>query len=66
MFLLALRAGLFYFLVVFSSGFMLGIIRILWVVPRFGNRAAELMEMPLMLMVNWLRVLCGFSAIGAS
>ncbi len=28
---------------------MLGPIRILWVVPRFGERMAELMEMPIML-----------------
>ncbi len=51
MFFLALRAGLFYFLAVFSAGFALGIVRILWAVPRFGARAAELMEMPIMLIV---------------
>lgn len=51
MILLALRAGLFYFVVVFSTGFALGIIRILWAVPHFGIRAAELMEMPFMLIV---------------
>ncbi|EDX83221.1 hypothetical protein S7335_400 [Synechococcus sp. PCC 7335] len=48
---LALKAGLFYFLAVFSAGFVLGVARILWVVPRFGARAAELMEMPIMLIV---------------
>ena len=31
---------------------MLGPIRILWVVPRFGTRAAELMEAPIMLVVT--------------
>lgn len=30
---------------------MLGPIRILWLVPRFGTRTAELMEMPIMLAV---------------
>ncbi|MGB3293955.1 MAG: hypothetical protein WBB01_13290 [Phormidesmis sp.] len=51
MILIALRAGLFYFLMVFSAGFALGIVRVLWAVPRFGTRAAELIEMPLMLIV---------------
>lgn len=51
MILIALRAGFFYFLMVFSAGFALGIVRVLWAVPRFGTRAAELMEMPLMLIV---------------
>ena len=51
MFFSALRAGLFYFLAVFSAGFALGIVRILWAVPRFGARAAELMEMPIMLII---------------
>ena len=31
---------------------MLGPIRILWVVPRFGTRMAELMETPIMLVVT--------------
>jgi len=31
---------------------MLGTIRTLWVVPRFGTRIAELMEMPIMLIVT--------------
>jgi hypothetical protein len=30
-------------------GFILGPIRVLWLVPRVGNRIAELLEMPLML-----------------
>lgn len=30
---------------------MLGPIRVLWAVPRFGTRMAELMEMPIMLVV---------------
>jgi hypothetical protein len=36
---------------VFGTGFVLGPIRILWAVPRFGPRMAELMEMPIMLAV---------------
>jgi hypothetical protein len=47
----ALKAGALYFIVVFGAGFILGPIRILWAVPRFGPRVAELMETPLMLVV---------------
>ena len=45
----SLEAGVLYFAVVFGAGFVLGPIRILWVVPRFGTRMAELMETPIML-----------------
>jgi hypothetical protein len=47
----ALAPGVLYFAVVFGAGCVLGPIRLLWVVPRFGSRAAELMEMPVMLAV---------------
>jgi hypothetical protein len=46
-----LKAGVLYFAVVFGAGFVLGPIRILWLVPRFGTRAAELVEAPVMLVV---------------
>ena len=46
-----LKAGALYFALVFGAGFVLGPIRILWLVPRFGTRTAELMETPLMLAV---------------
>ena len=46
-----LKAGVLYFALVFGAGFVLGPIRILWLVPRFGTRTAELMEMPIMLAV---------------
>lgn len=46
-----LKAGALYFTLVFGAGFALGPIRILWAVPRFGARMAELMEMPIMLVV---------------
>ena len=45
------KAGLLYFVLVFGTGFLLGPIRLLWLVPRFGTRIAELMEMPVMLVV---------------
>ena len=46
------KAGAIYFALVFGAGFVLGTIRTLWVVPRFGTRMAELMEMPMMLVVT--------------
>ena len=46
-----LKAGLLYFVIVFGTGFVLGPIRILWAAPRFGPRMAELVEMPIMLVV---------------
>jgi hypothetical protein len=46
-----LKAGVLYFALVFGAGFVLGPIRILWLVPRFGTRLAELMEAPVMLVV---------------
>lgn len=46
-----LKAGVLYFIITFGAGFILGPIRILWVAPYFGTRAAELIEMPVMLMV---------------
>jgi hypothetical protein len=50
-FVLIRKAGLLYFLIVFGTGFVLGFVRSVWAVPRLGSRAAELAEMPVMLMV---------------
>ena len=44
-------AALEYVARVFGAGFVLGIVRELWVRPRVGVRAAELLELPLMLVV---------------
>jgi len=46
-----LEASAVYFALVFAVGFVLGTIRTLWVVPRVGARKAELMEMPIILVV---------------
>jgi len=46
-----LKAAVVYFALVFGAGFVLGPIRILFIVPRFGVRLAELMEFPVMLVV---------------
>jgi hypothetical protein len=47
-----LKAGVLYFALVFGAGFVLGTVRILWVVPRLGTRTAELMETSIMLVVT--------------
>lgn len=49
--LIILKAAVVYFALVFGAGFVLGPIRILFLVPRFGVRLAELMEFPVMLVV---------------
>ena len=73
-----LKAAVVYFVLVFGTGFVLGPIRILFLVPRFGVRVAELMEFPVMLVVivlaaRWLVrkfqlgahvLLVGFLALG--
>lgn len=46
---LVVKAALMYFVFVFGAGFLLGTIRVLWIVPAVGTRAAELLEMPIML-----------------
>jgi hypothetical protein len=50
-FLQTLKAGVVYFALVFGAGFVLGTVRTLWIVPRFGTRTAELMEEPVMFVV---------------
>ena len=49
-----LKSGLLYFTLVFAAGFMLGTIRIFWVAPRIGERTAELLEAPVMLLISVL------------
>ena len=49
-----LKAGALYFALVFGAGFVVGPIRLMWAVPRFGTRIAELMEAPIMFIVTIL------------
>lgn len=46
-----LSAGFVYFLIVFGAGFALALVRLPFLVPRFGVRTAELLETPVMLAV---------------
>jgi hypothetical protein len=46
-----IKAGVTYFGLVFGAGFVLGVVRTLWVVPQVGEMWAELLEAPLMLVV---------------
>ena len=45
------RAGVTYFALVFGAGFALGMVRVPLLVPRLGERWAELAEMPVMAVV---------------
>ena len=47
-------AGLAYWAVVFALGFVLGTIRVLWLVPLAGLIPATLVELPVMLGASWL------------
>jgi 2-hydroxy-6-oxonona-2,4-dienedioate hydrolase len=46
-----LKAAILYFAAVFGAGVVLGTLRGLWLAPQIGVRAAELVEMPFMLVV---------------
>ena len=46
-----LRACIAYFGIVFGAGFLLGSVRVPFLVPRLGERIAELIEMPFMFAV---------------
>lgn len=50
----SLRAGAAYFALVFAIGFALGTIRVLVVIPRFGDTNAVLIELPVMLVLSWM------------
>jgi len=49
-----IRAALVYFAIVLGTGFVLGVFRVPILVPRMGERWAELAEMPIMAVVIFL------------
>jgi hypothetical protein len=46
-----IKAGMAYFSLAFGAGFVMGAIRVTFMVPRLGERVAELIEMPFMFIV---------------
>jgi len=50
----ALKPAAAYFALVFGTGFVLGTIRTIVLVPRVGVRAAELLEIPIMIVASGL------------
>jgi hypothetical protein len=46
--------GLLYFVLVFGAGFVLGPIRVLFVEPHIGTRAAELIDLAIMAVWIWV------------
>lgn len=50
----AVKAGLVYFVSVFAIGFILGMIRIPFLAPLFGDLNAVLIELPIILSMAWL------------
>jgi hypothetical protein len=50
----AVKAGLVYFVSVFAIGFILGMIRIPFLAPLFGDLNAVLIELPIILGLAWL------------
>lgn len=49
----AALAGSLYFGAVFAAGFVLGAVRVLVLLPRLGETAAVVLELPLMLVLSW-------------
>jgi hypothetical protein len=56
----AIQAGLLYCAIVFAAGFVLGVIRTMWVSPLSGELVAVALEAPVMLAIAW--VACGWIA----
>ncbi len=53
----AVKAGTTYFGLVFAAGFILGTIRVTWLIPSLGEWAGSLIELPVILLISW--IVCG-------
>jgi hypothetical protein len=67
----ALKAGVAYWAVVFGIGFLLGTVRVLWLVPRVGEEVAVLVESPVILGASllaawWLTRVFRLTRVGAA
>jgi|7_EtaG_2_1085326.scaffolds.fasta_scaffold66245_2 hypothetical protein len=49
-----IKPALIYFILIFATGFALALIRIPFLVPRLGERWAELVELPFMVLASFL------------
>jgi hypothetical protein len=54
----AIKAGIFYFILVFAAAFVLGAIRIRLLVPNLGEIAGLAIELPVILFWAW--IVCGW------
>ena len=52
-----MKPAVSYFFLVFLCGFVLGVVREVWMLQWLSQRNAELMEMPVILFVAWLSAL---------
>lgn len=46
-------AAVTYWAIVFALGFVLGTVRVLWIIPLVGPMPATLLELPIMLAASW-------------
>jgi hypothetical protein len=51
---LAVRAGLFYFILVFAAAFVLGAVRVRLINPNFGEAVGLAIELPVILIWAWV------------